>query len=170
MNAECRELRPLLSAYMDNELTASELRAVQAHIDTCAECAVVLAEYRQVRSAMRSLAQPVPPAELRAAVFAKATPAYRCRAAVLTVGQRGLWYAALAAAAIAIFLTSALLLRGGVVPGKATVDTTPPSIVSFNRNRTSPPSALEQSYQYYLQRGNGPALRAGGVEHHTTPH
>jgi negative regulator of sigma E activity len=133
MNADCRELRPLLSAYMDNELAAAELRAVQAHISTCAECADVLREYRQVRSAMRSLSQPVPPAELRTAVFAKATPAYRRRATVLTFGQRGLSCAAMAAAAIALFITGALLLRSGVKQGVGTpADTIPPRIANLD--------------------------------------
>jgi hypothetical protein len=127
---------------MDNELTADELRAVQAHAATCAECAEVLREYRRVRSAMRSLSQPTPPAELRAAVFARATPAYRRRAAVLALGQRGLSYATLAAATIAIFLTAALLLRSGVGPGLGTPDTTPPRIVSLNPEPNFPASSL----------------------------
>jgi hypothetical protein len=116
---------------MDNELTPDELRTVQAHVATCAECAAILQEYRQVRSAMRSLSQPAPPAELRAAVFAKATPAYRRRAAVLTFGQRGLSYAALAAAVIAIVFTGALLLRSGVGQSLGARDTTPPRVVSL---------------------------------------
>lgn len=133
MNAECRELRPLLSAYMDNELTPDELRVVQAHVATCPDCAAVLREYRQVRSSMRALSQPVPPAELRAAVFARATPAHRRRAAVVTFGQRGLSYAALAAAVVAIFITGALLLRSGVGPAiMGAPDTTPPRITALD--------------------------------------
>jgi hypothetical protein len=139
MNADCRDLRPLLSAYMDNELTPEELRVVQAHVATCAECAAILQEYRQVRSSMRSLAQPVPPAALRAAVFAKATPAYRRRAALLTFGQRGLSYAALTAAMIAILFTAALLLRSGIGPVVGTQsDTTPPRIASLNPTPNEP--------------------------------
>ncbi|MFN8537667.1 MAG: zf-HC2 domain-containing protein [Thermomicrobiales bacterium] len=133
MNAECRELRPLLSAYMDNELTPDELRVVQAHVATCPDCAAVLREYRQVRSSMRALSQPVPPAELRAAVFARATPAYRRRATVITFGQRGLSYTALAAAVVAILFTGALLFRSGVGPAiMGAPDTTPPRITALD--------------------------------------
>ena len=131
MNADCRELRPLLSAYMDNYLTPDEVRAVQVHVAGCPECAAILQEYRQLRTAVRSLAQPMPPPELRAAVFAKATPAYRRRAMIVSFGQRGLSYAALAAAVIAIFLTAALLLRSGIGPSAGAPDTTPPQIVTI---------------------------------------
>lgn len=134
MNAECREIRPLLSAYMDNDLTPAELRAVQTHVATCAECAAVLQEYRQLRSQVRSLPQPVPPPALRASVFARATPAYRRRAAVVTFGQRGLTFGALAAVAVAVLFTAALLLRSGIGPivGNDGRDRTPPRIAALN--------------------------------------
>ena len=132
MNADCRELRPLLSAYMDNDLTPDEVRAVHLHVAGCPECAAVLQEYRQLRTAVRSLSQPMPPPELRAAVFAKATPAYRRRATIVSFGQRGLSYAALAAAVIAIFFTAALLLRNGIGPNTGAPDTTPPQIVTIS--------------------------------------
>ncbi len=133
MNADCRDLRPLLSAYMDNDLTPQEVREVQAHVAACAECAAILQEYRQLRSLVRSLGQPLPPPALRAAVFAKATPAYRRRATIIAFGQRGLTYAAFAAAGIAIFFTVSLLLRSGIglAPSAGSRDTTPPQIASL---------------------------------------
>ncbi len=146
MNADCRDLRPLLSAYMDNDLTPPEVRAVQAHVATCAECAAVLQEYRQLRSAVRSLAQPVPPPALRAAVFARATPAYRRRATVIAFGQRGLSYAAFAAAGIAIFFTLSLLLRSGIGidPTAGSRDTTSPQITDLDPVPNAPDWGLNR--------------------------
>src|SRR4051794_14402898 len=131
MNADCRVLRPLLSAYMDNDLTPDELRVVQAHVATCTECAATLAEYRQLRSLVRALPQPAPPPALRQAVFAKATPVYRQRAFLFDLGQRGLAYRALAVAVVALFLTGSLLLRSGaagILPGP---DKAAPTIIKW---------------------------------------
>ena len=145
MNADCRDLRPLLSAYMDNDLDPQEVRAVQVHVATCAECAAVLQGYRQLRSAVRSLAQPLPPPALRAAIFARATPAYRRRATVIAFGQRGLSFAAAVAAGIAIFFTLSLLRSGiGVGPSAGSRDTTPPQIASLEPGPNVPDWGLNR--------------------------
>src|SRR6478672_9862195 len=102
MNAACRDIRPLLSDYMDNELTPAELRAVQAHVAGCRDCAAILAEYRQLRTLVRAMPQPMPPTTLRTSVFAKATPAYRHRAFLFDLGQRGLAYGAMVVALVAL--------------------------------------------------------------------
>src|SRR5215213_9563106 len=137
MNADCRVLRPLLSAYMDNDLTPDELRAVQAHVATCTECAATLAEYRRLRSLVRALPQPAPPPALRQAVFATATPAYRQRAFLFDLGQRGLAYGALAVAVVALFLTGSLLLRSGAPGIFAGVDRTAPTIIDWDPSPTT---------------------------------
>ncbi len=131
MNAHCRDIRPLLSAYMDNELSAADVRAVQAHVAECQDCAAVLAEYRELRSLVRALPSPVPPVALRGSVFAKATPAYRHRAFLWDLGQRGLTYGAVAVALVALLFTTSLLLRSGGNGGVlGALDKTAPSIVS----------------------------------------
>src|SRR3712207_6727336 len=109
---ECRDARPLVSAYMDNELTPQELRAMQSHVAECAECAALLASYRGLRTTIRSLPQPLPPPALRQAVFARATPAYRRRALLWEVGQQGL------AAAAMVVVVLASLFTFSVVPGR----------------------------------------------------
>ena len=131
MDALCRDVRPLLSAYMDNDLTPDELRVVQAHVAACPECAALLAEYRQVRALVRALPQPQPPPALRAAVFARATPAYRRRAFFFDLGQRALSYGALAVAVLAIVVAVTLVARSGV-GGPATRDTTAPQIIDWS--------------------------------------
>ncbi len=122
MNATCQDIRPLLSGYMDSDLDPAEVRAVQAHVVECAECAAVLADYRELRTLVRTLPQPVPPVALREAVFAKATPAYRQRALLWDFGQRGLAYGAVLVACVALLFTGTLLVRsstGGAIFGGA---------------------------------------------------
>jgi hypothetical protein len=108
---DCRAVRPLISAYMDSDLTPAELRAMQAHVATCPDCAALLDHYRQTRSLLRALPQPLPPAQLRAAVFTAATPAYRRRSFFIMLGQRGLAAGALAVVLIAALFTASLFLR-----------------------------------------------------------
>src|SRR5919199_915853 len=102
---DCRDARPLVSAYMDNELTPQELRAMQSHVAGCAECAALLASYRSLRATIRSLPQPLPPPALREAVFARATPAYRRRALLWEFGQHGLAAAAMLVVMLAAIFT-----------------------------------------------------------------
>src|SRR5918998_3205844 len=106
---ECRDARPLVSAYMDNELTPQELRAMQVHVAECAECAALLASYRSLRTTIRSLPPPLPPPALRQAVFARATPAYRRRALLWEVGQQGLAAAAMVVVVLAAIFTFSLV-------------------------------------------------------------
>jgi hypothetical protein len=132
MNAACRAIRPLLSAYMDNEVTPAEVRAIGEHVAGCAECAAALAGYRELRSLVRALPQPLPPVGLQGAVFARATPTYRRRAAWLELGQRGLAVGALAVAIIAIVLTGSLVLRQSAIgQGVAALDHTPPGVMTW---------------------------------------
>jgi outer membrane biosynthesis protein TonB len=132
MNAACRAIRPLLSAYMDNEITPDELRTIGAHVATCAECAATLAEYREMRVLVRALPQPLPPTNLQGAVFARATPTYRRRAAWIEFGQQALAIGALAVAIIAIVLTGSLVMRQSAVgAGIPALDRTPPIVTAW---------------------------------------
>ncbi|MGN6812314.1 MAG: zf-HC2 domain-containing protein [Thermomicrobiales bacterium] len=123
---DCRAVRPLISAYMDSDLTPAELRAMQAHVATCPDCAALLDGYRQTRSLLRALPQPLPPARLRPAVFAAATPAYRRRAFFIMLGQRGLTAGAIAVVLIAALFTASLFLR------TATNSNVPPQLVAVD--------------------------------------
>lgn len=145
MNAACRAIRPLLSAYMDNEVTPTELRTIGAHVAICAECAAILAEYRELRALVRALPQPLPPASLQGAVFARATPTYRRRATWIEFGQRGLAIGALAVALIAIVLTGSLVLRQSAVgQGFAALDRTPPIVVAWDPTPSNANARLDQ--------------------------
>ena len=53
-----------LSEYLDGELSNGERIALEAHLQSCHECPVVLAELRQVVSRARTLEHEAPPADL----------------------------------------------------------------------------------------------------------
>lgn len=50
MAESCEKIMPLLSAYMDGELSAEEARAVEEHIAECEYCRLTLESYRAINS------------------------------------------------------------------------------------------------------------------------
>lgn len=52
MNERCARMRERLSAYLDGELDAAATAEVDAHLDTCGECAAVLAGYSAADDAL----------------------------------------------------------------------------------------------------------------------
>ena len=62
-------VRPMLSAYLDGEVTPAERAQVERHLAGCVECARVLAEYRQIGGNIRGLARPQPPLTLHRDVW-----------------------------------------------------------------------------------------------------
>jgi anti-sigma factor (TIGR02949 family) len=51
---ECKEAGRLLEPYLDGELDRDEVRALEAHVDGCAECQAALESLGRVRHAMRA--------------------------------------------------------------------------------------------------------------------
>ena len=56
----CEQLREQLDAYMDGELSADELRAMEAHAATCEDCKRELEAAKLVREALGALPEEVP--------------------------------------------------------------------------------------------------------------
>ena len=48
MPLTCETVAPLLGAYCDNELSASELRAVEEHVQSCGFCTALIAKDRRI--------------------------------------------------------------------------------------------------------------------------
>jgi anti-sigma factor RsiW len=70
----CEEAQELITAHVDNELTADERSVIESHLTTCAECRVV-AEHalwlkQQTGLASRTIAAPL---ALRQAIALKTT-------------------------------------------------------------------------------------------------
>ncbi len=64
MSQNCAEVEKLLSAYIDQELTPAEARAVASHLALCASCQKDRAELERVKGIMGSVAKPKAPPEL----------------------------------------------------------------------------------------------------------
>jgi anti-sigma factor RsiW len=63
-----------LSEYLDGDLTADERAAIEAHLDTCAECARIVGELRAVAARAAALAPRPPAVDLWAGVHARLQP------------------------------------------------------------------------------------------------
>lgn len=60
----CTEVRALLSAYHDGELTEERCADVVQHLDTCPTCAQELAQFAQLSSMARVLPHAIPPSHV----------------------------------------------------------------------------------------------------------
>jgi anti-sigma factor (TIGR02949 family) len=107
----CAEVQARLHAYVDGELTVSDISELDGHCVECRECAACVAAERELRQLLRRQPRDAVPPELRARIFHRVR-----REAAVATARRGLPVSALAAAAI----VAALLL-----PAR-----TPPSLVA----------------------------------------
>jgi hypothetical protein len=60
----CRDLEPLLSQFVDGDLTGDERATVVAHLDVCAACRGVMSDLERVRGTARFLGPVAPPDHL----------------------------------------------------------------------------------------------------------
>jgi anti-sigma factor RsiW len=66
----CEEIQELITALVDEELTDTERRGVEAHLRDCTACALIAEQQRQVKQAIRARAKRMhAPAELRRAIL-----------------------------------------------------------------------------------------------------
>ena len=56
----CERWEPLLSRYMDGELPASDVTAVEEHLESCPRCREELASFREMSSLLASETEPDP--------------------------------------------------------------------------------------------------------------
>lgn len=61
----CEEVRDVLGAFVDHELSSEESRVVAAHIDSCVACARGAAATEQIRHGLRRVTPLAPSAKLR---------------------------------------------------------------------------------------------------------
>ena len=100
-------------AYVDRALGEGARAAGAAHLDACPGCALLVASYRALATALDDLAAPAPPAGFTAAVMSRVDQAERQRA----------WDRRLAAGILAVAtglaLAAGTLAGGGVAPALA---------------------------------------------------
>jgi len=70
---DCKTALALLEPYLDNELDRADARELEAHVDTCADCAAALTRLGDLRQSLRdqTLRHTAPP-ELRERIRAAA--------------------------------------------------------------------------------------------------
>ena len=74
---ECESARRMIEAYLDDELLRADARAVEAHVDGCADCSAALARLHALRQDLRDPALQHPaPEELRARIRDAAAAAH----------------------------------------------------------------------------------------------
>jgi hypothetical protein len=117
-----------LSAYLDGELKSAERQRLEAHVASCAACAVALAELREVMARARTLVDAPPATDLWPAIEAQLTPRNAAAKPRGTVVAGPSWWGRrfelglpqLAAAAAVLVVLSAgvmwMAMRGGVMP------------------------------------------------------
>src|SRR5690349_8735259 len=105
-----QHIRPLLSAYLDNEATPAERRQVEEHLVHCADCAAALADYRRIGSTVRSLSRPAPPPTLHRDVWT-AIEARRGAPSWGPLLSGALRFGAVGAVALAAIIVALIVLR-----------------------------------------------------------
>jgi mycothiol system anti-sigma-R factor len=90
----CSEIRARLHAYVDGELTASDIAEIDGHCAECRQCAALVRAEREFRRLLRRQPRDAAPAELRARIVRGVR-----RDAALAKGRRWLPVAAVAVAA-----------------------------------------------------------------------
>jgi anti-sigma factor RsiW len=95
-----------ISAYLDGEISGSELEEFVAHVESCGRCARDLEEIQMVRAAVRSLPVLELPPGLVPEADAEVVPIHR---------HRGVWVGAVAAV-LALVVTIAALVTPEPVP------------------------------------------------------
>jgi hypothetical protein len=131
----CRSYRPLLSAYLDGDLSDEERQRLLAHLAICEDCRARLHEYQQLREQLRRLPpSPAPPRDLQREVWQrleeaerKRPPAARARFALATTA-----------------LGLVVLLIALVTAGLGLQRSQPPRVVA-----SSPAASFDQRWPIY---------------------
>ncbi|WP_126552075.1 anti-sigma factor family protein [Dictyobacter kobayashii] len=66
----CEQVKDLLSAYLDDQLTAYERQSVAAHLPSCLQCNAILADYRRFDTLLSQVPRVSPPPDLRYRILA----------------------------------------------------------------------------------------------------
>jgi anti-sigma factor RsiW len=108
----CEDIRELLSARLDGELTAEEARLLDGHLASCEACRGELAELERTWKALGELSDVEVPAGLDQRVIARATGSKRPTSASRRILR---WvYPLSAAAAVLVAVVVAFHMKSGV--------------------------------------------------------
>ncbi len=71
LSKECKKMLPLLSGFVDNELTEEDRARVEKHLEDCPLCRLALEEMTEASKSYRGLIPLLPPLALKADLFSK---------------------------------------------------------------------------------------------------
>jgi anti-sigma factor (TIGR02949 family) len=74
----CEQISPILSAYLDGELSKAEREAVEWHLRECERCRSELRELERVKSFARQVEEVQPPISLRERIMARVAKEKEC--------------------------------------------------------------------------------------------
>lgn len=146
--AGCEEIRPLISAYVDDEVTAAEAERVRTHLDICLSCASHLAFLKSLSVASHRLPTAAPSPELfaRIAQATYAKPTLRERVIAWLAPSPARW--GVAGGLVAAGLAMVLVLRTGTyraVEPVAAVNPSSKTPTAIEAPNTSAPSAVAKT-------------------------
>lgn len=104
MTMACNEWAERVSAYIDDELSAADHDAVEAHLAACPECAKAAADLRKVSSLIRALPRVAAPADLVGAVRATVAPPAQGRLIRFVAANRSWLFSAAAVVATMLII------------------------------------------------------------------
>jgi anti-sigma factor RsiW len=115
----CRKVTNLISAYIDGELTGTEMLAIRRHLSECADCAQEYESMRSLKEAMSRLRTVMPRKDFVADIFTKVQEQHVPRQRMFST-----WLSKLAStnlspvtAALAVFGAALVLLTAGGMEG-----------------------------------------------------
>lgn len=130
---ECKEIREMISAYVDGEALPDEARQVEEHLGTCAECRSAEKRMRMLGMAVTRTEGTVPP-DFRENLFARMEEEELLpkRRSIFAFSVRWAAIPLAAAAALALYVLSPPGVREGTDSGKALAP--PPASVSVQKS------------------------------------
>jgi mycothiol system anti-sigma-R factor len=105
----CSEIRARLHAYVDGELTVSDITEVDGHCRECRQCAALVSAEREFRLLLRRQPRDTAPSELHARIVRGVR-----RDATIAFGRR--WLVPVSAVAVAAAIVAAVLLPARIPP------------------------------------------------------
>ena len=100
MKKECVDIRPLLYAYIDNELAGEQSSIVTSHISECESCKAQLASMYRVRDMVKSVYAPKEDIDLSKKIMATVNINNKAKQSLPKIVAGKVLYIAVAAAAV----------------------------------------------------------------------
>jgi hypothetical protein len=162
----CKDIKPFLDAYHDQELPAAEAARVKAHLEQCAACSTRLAETARLVQQLKTLPHLELPADF-ANKFDVSQPVRKTNVIALPVR---IWAPVGVAAAVALVLAIRINTPVANAPGQLH-----PPVASAPSNNNMPKSASRSAETSANQSQSQPAtqpeiLVAQALDKHSSPH